>query len=179
MKPATIFESVLFAAGEPVPLSELAALADCSKSEVVTALDELAASFSDRGIRLIRDARSAQMVTAPEAAPHLDRFMDAELRGSLSRGALEALAIVAYRGPVTRPQVETIRGTHSASAIRTLAIRGLITEIGRAKDPGRPIIYDVTLRFYQHLGIAGREELPAVPAALAERLPDSQTAEVV
>lgn len=169
MNQSALIESVLFAAGEPVSLTELAKTVGISKGELKKQLEEMTREYTDRGLRLVVDERTVQLVTAPEAADTLGRFLQEELRGKLSRSALEVLAIVAYRGPVTRPEIERIRGVQSAQPLRTLAIRGLITDVGRKEEPGRPILYDVTLELYKHLGISRREELPAVPEHLSEK----------
>lgn len=176
MKETVILESVLFAAGEPVGLGELASMLSTSKPHLIKLLDELEGDLAERGVRLVRDKRSAQLVTAPEAAPQLARFLQSELRGRLSRGALETLAIIAYRGPVTRPQIDAIRGVQSSAPLRTLAIRGLVAEVGRAQEPGKPYRYDVTLELYKHLGVRGRDELPKVPDELLQKLSSSRTA---
>lgn len=170
MKPEYTIESVLFASGEPVALTELASLLKVSKPGLIRLLEQLRSDYAERGIRLVFDERNAQLVTAPEVAGQLAKFIQAELRGKLSPGALETLAIIAYRGAVTRPQIDAIRGVHSGQALRTLAVRGLITEVGRTTDPGRPILYDTTLEVYKQLGISGRSELPEVPEALRTKL---------
>lgn len=175
MKETAVIESILFAAGEPVPLGELAAALSVSKPHLVQLLEKVADGYAMRGIRLIFDGRTAQLVTAPETAAEVARFQRAELRGSLSPGALETLAIVAYQGPVTRPQIDTIRGVQSTAPLRTLAIRGLIREVGRASEPGKPYRYDVTLELYKHLGISGRRDLPQAPAELVDKLAKSST----
>lgn len=174
MQADALIESVLFAAGEPVPLGELAKAVGVGKAELRQTLAAMADGYSepgaDRGLRLVVDDRAAQLVTAPAAADTLGRFLQEELRGKLSKSALETLAIVAYRGPVTRPDIEQIRGVQSAGPLRTLAIRGLITDVGRKSEPGRPILYDVTLELYKHLGIGSREELPKLPEALETKV---------
>lgn len=181
VKTAALVESVLFAAGEPVALGELATTVGVSKSELKQALAAMTERYaepgSSRGLRLVVDDRSAQLVTDPDAADTLGRFLQAELRGQLSKSALETLAIVAYRGPVTRPDIEQIRGVQSAQPLRTLAIRGLITDVGRKSEPGRPILYDVTLELYKHLGIGSRDELPAPLEALEQKLAAVETEE--
>lgn len=180
MKTDALIESVLFAAGEPVPLGELAKAVGVGKAELRQTLADMADGYADsgadRGLRLVVDDRAAQLVTAPDAAETLGRFLQEELRGKLSKSALETLAIVAYRGPVTRPDIEQIRGVQSAGPLRTLAIRGLITDVGRKSEPGRPILYDVTLELYKHLGIGSREELPKLPEALETKLQSAAAA---
>lgn len=168
MTDATRIEAVLFAAGEPVPLSELGSVLKLSKPRLVKELEGMVELFAERGVRLVFDDRVAQLVTAPEAEADVARFVQAELRGPLSQSALEALAVVAYNGPITRPQIEAIRGVQSAPALRTLTIRGLVTEVGRSDAPGRPIIYDITVELLKALGISSRNELPMVEAELRE-----------
>lgn len=167
-------ESILFAAGEPVKLSDLSALVGLPRAGVKELLAGIRESYEDRGIRLVVDGQEAQLVTAPETEAVVGRFLKQELRGRLSKGALETLAIISYRGPVTRPEVESIRGVQSSAPLRTLAIRGLIGEVGRKQEPGRPILYDTTIGLLKHLGVGGKDELPKVPDELAERLAATQ-----
>jgi segregation and condensation protein B len=100
------------------------------------------------------------MVTAPEATDHVRRFLGLELSGRLSPAALETLAIVAYRQPVTRAEIENIRGVNSDSVLRTLINRGLIEEQGRLEQVGRPIVYGTTFEFLQQFGLSSTDELP-------------------
>jgi segregation and condensation protein B len=100
------------------------------------------------------------MVTAPEAAPHIERFLDLELSSKLSAPALETLAIVAYQQPVTRAEMEAVRGVNCDSVLRTLLSKGLIEEVGRLPQAGRPIVYGTTFEFLQHFGLQDLAELP-------------------
>jgi segregation and condensation protein B len=102
------------------------------------------------------------MVTAPEAADQVRRFLGLELSGKLSPAALETLAIVAYRQPVTRAQIEAIRGVNSDSVLRTLVNHGLIEEQGRLEQAGRPIIFGTTFEFLQQFGLSDLEQLPSL-----------------
>lgn len=174
--PRQAVESILFAAGEPVKLGDLSSLTELPRAEVKELLAEIKEAYADRGIRLVIGDQEAQFVTAPETEPVVGRFLKQELRGRLSKGALETLAIIAYRGPVTRPEVESIRGVQSSAPLRTLAIRGLVGEVGRKQEPGRPILYDTTIELLKHLGVGGKDELPPVPEELAERLSAATTA---
>lgn len=167
---AAIIESILFAAGEPVALSELASLLSCTKPELRSLLEAMQADAASRGIRPVWDTRVAQLVTAPDTAPFVARYLQTELRGALSQSALETLAIIAYRGPATRPQIEAIRGVQSAAAVRTLTIRGLITDVGRSNTPGRPIRYQTTVELLKQLGIQSAAELPPIPEELLTKL---------
>jgi segregation and condensation protein B len=100
------------------------------------------------------------MVTAPEATDFVRRFLGLELTSKLSPAALETLAIVAYRQPATRAQIEAVRGVNSDSVLRTLVNRGLVEEVGRLDQAGRPIIYGTTFEFLQQFGLSSVEQLP-------------------
>ena len=109
--PKRAIESILFAAGEPVKTGDLAALTERPRGEVKQLLTEIQRTYAERGIRLVIGEQEAQLVTAPETDAVVGRFLKQELRGRLSKGALETLAIIAYRGPVTRPEVEAVSRT--------------------------------------------------------------------
>ncbi len=175
LSPEQTVESILFAAGEPVQFSDLTAVTGLARKEIKETLAALQERYADRGIRVVIGEKEAQFVTAPEAVDVVGTFLKQELRGRLSKGALETLAIVAYRGPVTRPEVESIRGVQSAAPVRTLAIRGLIAEVGRKQEPGRPILYDTTIELLKHLGLGSKDELPSVPEELQARLKEVST----
>ncbi len=128
--------------------------------EVEKSLEELDRLFVNRGIRLQRISRSVQLITAPEIAADVQRFLDLEETSRLSRAALEVLAIVAYQEPVTRPQIDAVRGVNSDSVMRTLLRHGLVDEVGRTDGPGRPFIYATTSDFLSHFGLTSIEELP-------------------
>jgi segregation and condensation protein B len=156
----SLIESLLFVADAPVTSAQLAAALEVEPAVVEAALEQLAADYRQRGLRLQRKAGRVQLVTAPEAAPAVERFLGLELSSKLSPAALEALAIVAYRQPVTRAQVEAIRGVNSDSVLRTLINKGLIEEAGRLEQVGRPIIYSTTFEFLQHFGLQDMRDLP-------------------
>ncbi len=156
----SLIESLLFVADAPVTPAQLAAALDVEPKAVEEALDQLAADYQQRGLRLQRKAGRVQLVTAPEAAPAVERFLGLELSSKLSPAALETLAIVAYRQPVTRAQVEAIRGVNSDSVLRTLINKGLIEAVGRLEQVGRPILYGTTFEFLQYFGLQDLQELP-------------------
>lgn len=153
-------ESVLFVAEEPVSTHRLAQVLEVTPNRIESALDTLTDDYLGRGLRLQRVNGAVQLTTAPEAALHVERFLGLEARVHLSEAALEALAIVAYRQPITRPEVEAIRGVGSDSVLRTLLRAGLIDRVGRADDVGRPFLYGTTPEFLQHFGLRSLEELP-------------------
>lgn len=155
-----IIENLLFVAQEPVSVERLAAVLEIGPEEVEAALNNLGREYDRRGLRLQRHGRHVQMVTAPEAADYVRRFLGLELTGKLSPAALETLAVVAYRQPATRADIEAVRGVNSDSVLRTLINRGMIEEQGRLDKAGRPIVYGTTFEFLQHFGLAALEQLP-------------------
>ena len=153
-------EALLFVAPEPVTTAQLSAALDVAPSVVERGLNELDASLATRGLRLQRNAGRVQLTTAPQLGELIERFLGLEATTHLSRAALETLAIIAYQQPVTRPQIDAIRGVNSDSMLKSLLHKGLILESGRADSPGRPILYSTTPEFLQHLGLNSVLELP-------------------
>jgi len=153
-------EALLFVAVEPVTAGQIATTLEMTTAQVNNALDELDASLRTRGLRLQRHSGRVQLTTAPETAEAIERFLGLEATSHLSRAALEALSIIAYQQPVTRPQVDSIRGVNSDGVMRSLLSKGLIQEGGRAEGPGRPILYSTTPEFLQHFGLNSLTELP-------------------
>jgi len=156
----SLIESLLFVADEPVALSDLARALGVSTQVVAEAVETLAQEYSQRGLRIQRVNGRVQMTTAPEAAPVIERFLGLETSTRLSQAAMETLAIIAYRQPITRPEIDAIRGVSSDGVIRTLLARGLIEEQGRLDTPGRPILYGTTFEFLRCFGLESLEDLP-------------------
>ncbi len=157
-------EALLFVAPGEVNPAQLASALDVPVSDVEAALEELAASYetegSGRGLRLQRFRGRVQLTTFPPASPFIERFLGLELSSRLSRAALETLAIIFYRQPVTRPQIDSIRGVNSDGVLHSLLLKGLIQEVGRAEAPGRPILYSATAECLQYFGLSSLSELP-------------------
>jgi segregation and condensation protein B len=153
-------EAVLFVAERPVGVGELARLLQAPPDAVEDALAKLQAGYAGRGLMLQRHGDQVQLVTPPQAAPVIQRFLGLELSARLSPAALETLAIIAYRQPVTRSQIEAIRGVNSEHALATLIRRGLVEEVGRQNAPGRPILYGTTFEFLRAFGLKSLDELP-------------------
>ena len=153
-------EALLFVAAEPVTPAQLAAALDVSPSVIERGLHELDAALATRGLRLQRHVGRVQLTTAPQLAELIERFLGLEATTHLSRAALETLAIIAYQQPVTRPQIDSIRGVNSDSMMKSLLHKGLILESGRADGPGRPILYSTTPEFLQHFGLNSILEMP-------------------
>jgi segregation and condensation protein B len=153
-------ESILFVAEEPVGVPLLMQSLRITREAVEDALAELEQRCFEGGTRLQRDGDVVQLVTAPEAGPYVERFLGLESRQRLSGAALESLAIVAYRQPVTRATVEQIRGVNSDGAIASLIARGLVEEVGKMPGPGRPGLLGTTMKFLEHFGLTRPTDLP-------------------
>jgi segregation and condensation protein B len=155
-----LVESLLFVADGAVPVGRLAEALEVSNREVEAALASLSEVYRQRGLSLQRFRDKVQLTTSPAAASRVERFLGLAAATPLSRAALETLAIVAYQQPVTRPQIEAVRGVNSDSVIKNLLGKGLIEELGRAEGPGRPVLYSTTPEFMQHFGLASLSDLP-------------------
>jgi segregation and condensation protein B len=153
-------ESILLVAEKPVAAKELASCVETMTAQVQKALAELIEDYAEKGIKIIKKGDYYSMVTAPENGPVVAKFLNEELRHDLSDAAIETLSIITYKQPVTRVEIEDIRGVQSDQIIRNLMIRGLIGEVGRKEAPGRPILYGTTMEFLQYFGIASEKELP-------------------
>ena len=168
-------EALLFVAPATVSVKQLAEALEVTPREVEKTLETLEAGYAERGIRLQRHKGELRLTSAPQTAPLVERFLDLEATTRLSHAALECLAIVAYQQPVTRPQIDAVRGVNSDTAMRSLLTHGLIEEIGRTESAGRPILYATTAEFLQHFGVSKLEELPPLNLdflAKQESLPD-------
>jgi segregation and condensation protein B len=159
--PMTVaLEALLFVAEGPVEIADLARGLGVSVAATRALLESLAEALRGRGVRLQRQGTTVQMVTAPEAGPYVERFLGTRAGGRLSHAALETLAIIAYKQPITRPQIEAIRGVDSGRAIQTLRARDLVEEVGRAETVGRPVLLGTTMRFLEHFGLERPSDLP-------------------
>jgi segregation and condensation protein B len=158
-----ILEAVLFVSPEPVPVARLMSiLGTVSKAEVVQALEILTHDLDQdgRGIQLVQVAGGYRLVTKQEYGPWLKRMDKARSAQKLSRSALESLAIIAYKQPLVRSEIEEIRGVETSSVLRTLCERKLVRIVGRKDVPGRPIMYGTTKFFLEHFGLQDLSQLP-------------------
>lgn len=158
-----ILEAVLFVSPEPVPVARLMAiLGTVSKAEVVQALGILTHDLDQdgRGIQLVQVAGGYRLVTKQEYGPWLKRMDKAKAAQKLSRSALESLAIIAYKQPLVRSEIEEIRGVETSGVLRTLCERKLVRIVGRKDVPGRPIMYGTTKFFLEHFGLQDLSQLP-------------------
>lgn len=152
-------ESILLLSGEPISTDRLVKVLKATKKEIEEALRELAVHYAERGMRLISAHDAWQFGTAPENAKIIEDFVKSEFSEELSKAALETLSVIAYKGPITRGEVEYIRGVNSSFSIRNLMLRGLVERIDNPKD-SRSYLYRVSIDFLKHLGLASIEELP-------------------
>lgn len=168
-----ILEAILFVAGEPVNQTELAHALDMTVSELSQALDGLKEEYDrdQRGLRLNRFGESVQISTRPEYAPYIERMLQPVQKQSLSQAVMETLSIIAYRQPVTRADIEAIRGVKCDYSVQLLLARGLIQESGRRETLGRPILYTTTDKFLEHFGLEGLFDLPKEKQESAEEVP--------
>ncbi|MDE3101202.1 MAG: SMC-Scp complex subunit ScpB [Chloroflexota bacterium] len=166
-------EAVLFVAEKPVPRSELARIVGCTPRQLDAALAELASAYEGSGLRLQHGDDEWQIVTAPEMSSFVATYLGAD-RLRVSPASLETLAVIAYRQPITRAEVEAIRGVNCDQTIYTLMSRRLIEERGRKETPGRPILYGTTWEFLECFGLASLDRLPTVmtPEGVVTALPE-------
>lgn len=157
-------EGILFAAGEPVKAAKLAAVLDVSVEKINDAVKILRHEYDTnlRGLKIIEIDEGYQICSRPEYYAYIQEILGEQRRQALSNAAMEALAIVAYKQPITRGQVEYIRGVNSDGAVNRLVERNLIEECGRLDAPGRPILYRTTQNFLRCFGLKTPEDLPAV-----------------
>src|SRR3954464_19164 len=158
---APVIESILFVTEEPVEVGTLVRTLQHTRKEVEDALAELEQRCESGGTRVQRDGDLVQLVTAPDYGPYVERYLGGEAR-RLSGAALESLAIIAYKQPVTRAGVEAVRGVNSDAAIASLLGRGLIEEVGKATSPGRPTLLGTTLKFLEHFGLRTPSDMPMI-----------------
>lgn len=155
-------EALLFASGEPEEIATLAAALGWSQTDIRRGLAALQSSLdaTDRGLALQRDGDRVQLVTAPRFGQAVARLLGMERQSKLSGAALETLALVAYRQPMTRAEIETVRGVDSSGVLATLVSRELVEVRGRRSGPGNPVEYGTTSAFLQFFGLTSLDDLP-------------------
>ncbi|MEK4175573.1 SMC-Scp complex subunit ScpB [Aeribacillus sp. FSL K6-1305] len=161
----SILEGLLFAAGdEGLSIKQLTSVLEIDEATVLSIIEDLKEEYQkkERGIDLVEVAGVYQLTTKKEHAPYLKRLMETSMNQSLSQAALETLAIIAYKQPITRIEIEEIRGVKSERPIRTLLAKGLIQEVGREEGVGRAILYGTTKEFLEYFGLKTIEELPSL-----------------
>ncbi|RJO59986.1 SMC-Scp complex subunit ScpB [candidate division WS5 bacterium] len=153
-------ESLLLVAGKPVSLKEISNTVGANATLIQTELNKLIEEYKTRGFRIIKKGEKYLLASAQENAEVVAKFLNEELRYDLSPAALETLAIIVYKQPITRAEIESIRGTDCSRILRVLMIRGLIEEVGRKEAPGRPILYGTTVKMLTYLGVENENQLP-------------------
>lgn len=164
---APALEALCFALGREVTIAEAAATLERNPAAVSKAAGVLAMELRGRGLMLQRSANSVQLVTRPEVAWAVQRALHPERPSRLSRAAMETLAIIAYRQPVTKAVIESIRGVDCEAVLEHLSERGLVSEVARQDSPGHPRLFGTTLRFLQLVGLERIEDLPPVAESVA------------
>ena len=167
---ANIIEAILYVAGEPVTQEDLVRALDRPENEVAAAIAHLEMYYDiqRRGLRLKRFGGHLQLATRAEYAPYIQRLLQPVQKQSLSQAALETLAVVAYRQPVTRLDVEAVRGVKCDYSLQSLMNKNLICQLGRKETIGHPILYGTTDTFLSHFGLRALQDLPAPPEKAQE-----------
>ncbi len=170
-----IVEAILLLADEPVTSGLIGEVLELPRAAVERLLDDLAAEYEagERGFVLRRAAGGWRLYTSADCAPWLERFVASETHARLSGAALEVLAIVAYRQPISRSEIAEIRGVDSDGVVKNLLNRGLIAERGRDRGPGSPVLFEVSDTFLERMGLSSTEDLPP----LADFMPDTEAVE--
>ncbi len=167
-----ILESLLFAAGdEGLSLKQVCSVLEINEVEAETILQQLMKDYeqnNDRGIYIIELASTYQLVTKKSNADYLKKLVESPNVSSLSQAALETLAIIAYKQPITRVEIEQIRGVKTERPIHTLMSKGLVKEVGRAEGTGRAYLFGTTKEFLDYFGLKNVDELPPLPENIQE-----------
>lgn len=177
METRSALEAILFVSETPITAQELAEVVESPVAEVESTLGDIEREFSDRqgGFVLRQVGGGWRLYTAPEMLPYVERFAASERATRLSNAALETLAVVAYKQPVSRGQIAEVRGVDSERALHTLERRGLVREIGTAPGPGQALLYGTTELFLEKLGVNSAQDLPP----LADHVPPAEIVETL
>jgi len=173
---AMLIESLLFVSESPVSLSDLANTLEVSTKRIENALTELSEKhYINRYLKIQRLGNRVQLVTAPNAAEYIERFLGLSISGKLSPASLEALGIIAYKQPITRPEIEAIRGVSSDGVLRNLLGKGLIEEVGRLETVGHPRQYGTTFEFLKYFGLSTLSDMPVLAIDKDESLVENDS----
>ncbi|MFC1644905.1 SMC-Scp complex subunit ScpB [Patescibacteria group bacterium] len=157
----SIIESVLFVGGDPMEISQISKITGADLSEVSGVVTEMSEEYKkhQRGLAIVSESNKVQLVTSPENSEYVESLIKGETQNSLSKTALETLSIISYRGPISRSDIDAIRGVNSSFILRNLLIRGLIEKSGNPKN-SRGYVYKLTIDFMKKIGISKMEQLP-------------------
>ena len=160
-----IIEAILFIAGEPVPVEDVADALEMTRVEIIPVVEEMGRRYAEeeRGIQLLYFNDKLQLCTHEMYAPYIQRIFQTETELTLTQATLETLSIIAYRQPVTRAEIEAVRGVKCDYSLSILRERGLICEVGRKDTVGKPRLLGTTDAFLKHFNLTSLEDLPAVP----------------
>lgn len=161
----SILESLLFAWGEPLSITEISRILNLSTSKITAVLDEMNKELKEddnRGLIIQRFGNSYQIITKKENYEFIQSLLQTTVNKSLSTAAMETLSIIAYKQPVTKVEIELIRGVKCSNVVKGLLDKGLIKEVGKLDKPGKPTIYATTDEFLRHFGLNSINELPAL-----------------
>jgi len=164
-----ILESLLFIARKPLSPEEVVEILNLPETSITAALEELATEYSQHGINIIKVAGGYLMGTNHENAEYVHNLLHAKLQTTLSPQALETLSIIAYKQPITRTEIERIRGVNSDGPVETLLQKKFVREISRSAAVGHPYLYGTTDEFLRHFGLEDLKELPALPNSTTEQ----------
>ena len=178
---AGVVEAILFVTGNAVPVADIAkaiGLSDEEMDDTLNALESMC-DYERRGVRLFRYGKHVQLSTRPEYAPYVEKLLQPVQQQTLSQAILETLAVIAYRQPATKGEIEQIRGVKCDYSVQSLLNKGLIEELGRKESLGRPILYGTTDAFLRHFGISSLDDLPEIDfEKLAEKLAENDAASI-
>lgn len=173
----TIIESLLLATADPISIERLSKIIGADSDEIQIALDQMKAEYEagNRGFRIRKVAGGYGLYTNPDHSFYIDRLLQGSVSRRLSQASLEVLAIITYKQPITRVEINNIRGVSSETVLNSLIEKGLIREKGREKTPGMPILYETTAALLEALGMNDINELPE----LSDFAPDLETADQI
>lgn len=166
----SIVEAILFASGEPISIDLIKKVSEIPEQEIRKILNDLILEYKERnsGIMIAEIAEGFQMVTAPEYSFYIKRLKNINQSNRLSQAAIETLSIIAYKQPITKLEVDHIRGVNSDGAIKSLMDKRLIKIVGKKEAPGRPFLYGTTKEFLQYFGLKNLSELPPLQSIFKE-----------
>lgn len=172
-------EAILYVTGEPIELSELGRALEIDDEQLACALDELEHAYDKeaRGFRLLRFGEHVQLGTRSDYAPYIEKLLQPVQKQSLSQAVMETLALIAYKQPVTRAEIEAIRGVKCDYSLQSLLNKQLVCEVGRKETLGRPILYGTTDEFLRHFCISSLDELPTVDLSAVKALEEKNKEE--
>lgn len=166
-------EAILFVAAEPLQPKRLAGVLELPVEDITTALDLLRTSLSERGLSVTEHDGAWQLVTHPHTSQLVNRYLGSQSRADLTKPALETLAIIAWKQPVTKTEIEELRGVSSDQTLRGLLARDLITEAGKSTEAGHQVSYKTTARFLHIFGLTSPGDLPALEDQASPGVPDA------